>query len=564
MKLSSLLNSRVLILLPLAGLVEATAAETPQLTAASPGGELATSLGVTAIGGGALALLLLLAAVRSYAKKGMQSWTVARRLAFGFAAILVVLAGLAVESYVSMHSALVDFQRYRADATHTNLASEIQIEVLEMEAAATALAQTRRRDTVERYAKHRDRVLVLLNEEADAIEEPDLIRRINEIVAEVQEYDRLQIELQAAVDARDEAAVAALGDRISTFGETIDHHVGAIKAEFLAQQDQDGPRLAAELVHTQSVVIWLGVAAVALGIGLAVIISGSIGGPLRVLADALGAGGQQTAAAAGQVSASSQSLAQGASEQAASLEETSASLEELASMTRRNADSSQGAQLAASETRAAAVSGSTQMTAMQSAMERINRASQDITKVLKTIDEIAFQTNILALNAAVEAARAGEHGAGFAVVAEEVRALAQRAAGAARETAGMIERSVGESRQGMEISASVAGSFDSIRSRVEKLDQLVGEIASASAEQNKGIEQITQAVAQMDQVTQANAGSAEETAAAAEELNAQAVMLKDAVSQLQALVGGTPAADRSRRGSGRAPARSPEPAFASV
>lgn len=564
MNLPSLLSARVLILLPLAGLLEASAAEAPPVAAVMPAAEHATSLGFATIGGGALALLLLLAAVRSYARNGMQRWTVARRLAFGFSAILLVLAGLAVESYVSMHSALVDFQRYRADATHTNLASEIQIEVLEMEAAATALAQTRRRDTVERYAKHRDRALVLLNEEADAVEEPALKRRVSEIVAEVQDYDRLHIELQSAVAAREEAAVAALGDRMTTFGETIDHHVDAIKTEFLAQQNRDGPRLAAELAHTQSLVIWLGIAAVALGIGLAVIISGSIGGPLRVLADALGAGGEQTAAAAGQVSSSSQSLAQGASEQAASLEETSASLEELTSMTRRNADSSQGAQQAASETRAAALSGSTQMASMQSAMERINRASQDITKVLKTIDEIAFQTNILALNAAVEAARAGEHGAGFAVVAEEVRALAQRAAGAARETAGMIERSVGESRQGMEISASVAGSFESIRGRVERLDQLVGEIATASSEQNKGIEQITQAVAQMDQVTQANAGSAEETAAAAEELNAQAVMLKDAVLQLQALVGVKPSTSRSRQGGGRTPMRAAEPAMATA
>jgi methyl-accepting chemotaxis protein len=564
MNLPSSLSARVLILLPLAGLLEASAAGVPPAASVAPVAEHATSLGFATIGSGALALLLLLAAVRSYARNGMQRWTVARRLAFGFSAILLVLAGLAVESYVSMHSALVDFQRYRADATHTNLASEIQIEVLEMEAAATALAQTRRRDTVERYAKHRDRALVLLTEEADAVEEPALKLRVSEIVAEVQEYDRLHVELQSAVDAGDEAAVAALGDRMTTFGETIDHHVGAIKTEFLAQQNQDGPRLAAELAHTQSLVIWLGAAAVGLGLGLAVIISGSIGGPLRVLADALGAGGQQTAAAAGQVSSSSQSLAQGASEQAASLEETSASLEELTSMTRRNADSSQGAQQAASETRAAALSGSTQMASMQSAMERINRASQDITKVLKTIDEIAFQTNILALNAAVEAARAGEHGAGFAVVAEEVRALAQRAAGAARETAGMIERSVGESRQGMEISASVAGSFESIRGRVEKLDQLVGEIATASAEQSKGIEQITQAVAQMDQVTQANAGSAEETAAAAEELNAQAVMLKDAVLQLQALVGIKPPTGWSRQGAGRTPMRAAEPALATA
>lgn len=177
------------------------------------------------------------------------------------------------------------------------------------------------------------------------------------------------------------------------------------------------------------------------------------------------------------------------------------------------------------------------MQAMQQAMQTIKSASDDITKILKTIDEIAFQTNILALNAAVEAARAGEHGAGFAVVAEEVRALAQRSALAARETAAKIEHSVLQSTHGVQISAEVAKSFSEIQGRIQELDTLVAEIAAASGEQNQGIEQVSTAVSQMDKVTQSNAGSAEETAAAAEELNGQSVMLKEAVAQLQTLVG---------------------------
>jgi len=282
------------------------------------------------------------------------------------------------------------------------------------------------------------------------------------------------------------------------------------------------------------------VAAVIIGVGLASIIASSIAGPLSALAASLGAGAEHTSAAAGQVSASSQSLAEGASEQAASLEETSASLEELSSMTKRNAEGSRHAQEAAAGAKSVAATGSTQMASMQAAMEGINAASKDITKVLKTIDEIAFQTNILALNAAIEAARAGEQGAGFAVVAEEVRALAQRSAEAARETATMLERSVAQGRQGVDVSAQVARSFDEIRTRVENLDQLVVEIATASGEQYRGIEQITQAVVQMDQVTQSNAGSAEETAAAAEELNSQSLMLREAVLELQILTGSKP------------------------
>ena len=177
------------------------------------------------------------------------------------------------------------------------------------------------------------------------------------------------------------------------------------------------------------------------------------------------------------------------------------------------------------------------MRAMQTAMQAITTSSADISKILKTIDEISFQTNILALNAAVEAARAGEAGAGFAVVADEVRALAQRSAVAARETAAKIDDSVAKSQQGAQISTEVAKSFEIIQQQVLQLDQLVGEIATASSEQSQGIGQVTIAVAQMDRITQSNAASAEETSAASQDLNAQASVLSEAVYSLQELVG---------------------------
>jgi methyl-accepting chemotaxis protein len=240
---------------------------------------------------------------------------------------------------------------------------------------------------------------------------------------------------------------------------------------------------------------------------------------------------------AGLVAGSSHTLAEGSSSQAASLEETSASLEELSSMTKRNAESAQQAKEAATEARASADAGAEHMKAMADAMSTIKASSDDIAKIIKTIDEIAFQTNILALNAAVEAARAGEAGMGFAVVAEEVRALAQRSATAARETAAKIEDSVARSQQGAQISGEVARSFEKIQQQILNLDTLVAAIATASQEQTQGINQVTSAVCQMDQITQANAASAEETAAASQELNTQAAVLSEAVANLRSVIG---------------------------
>lgn len=271
---------------------------------------------------------------------------------------------------------------------------------------------------------------------------------------------------------------------------------------------------------------------------LATLITRSITVPIRSLIERLTGGAEQTSAAAGQVSSASQSLAEGASEQAASLEETSSSIEEMASMTAHNAESAVNAKILAAEARQAADSGTAEMEKMNLAMEAIKKSSDDISKIIKTIDEIAFQTNILALNAAVEAARAGDAGMGFAVVADEVRSLAHRSAVSAKETANKIQDAIAKSDQGVEICTSVGVKLREVVDKAYKVDELVAEIASASHEQSTGINQVNTAVSQMDKVTQSNAANAEETAAAAEELNAQSSELRAAVQELQAMVGG--------------------------
>jgi methyl-accepting chemotaxis protein len=280
-----------------------------------------------------------------------------------------------------------------------------------------------------------------------------------------------------------------------------------------------------------------------LALTAAFFLSRSLNRQLLALAEALNNNGEEVANAANQVSLASQTLAEGSSEQAASIEETSASLEELSSMTKRNAENAHKANEIARQARNSADQGVGDMEAMNTAMGAIKASSDDIAKIIKTIDEIAFQTNILALNAAVEAARAGEAGMGFAVVADEVRNLAQRSAVAAKETAVKIEGAISRSAQGVQISNKVAQTLNDIVAKARQVDELAAEVAGASREQTQGITQINVAVGQMDKVTQSNAASAEESAAAAEELNAQAVVLKKSVNDLLKLVGGQTEAD---------------------
>ncbi len=231
--------------------------------------------------------------------------------------------------------------------------------------------------------------------------------------------------------------------------------------------------------------------------------------------------GMQISSGANQVADTSATLTDGATQQASSLEQIGASVSQMAGQTNKNAENAAEANQLANQARDAAEGGNQQMRELVGAMGEINQSGQNISKIIKVIDEIAFQTNLLALNAAVEAARAGQHGKGFAVVAEEVRNLAARSAKAARETAELIEGSVDKAQNGAKLADRTAQSLSEIVGGVTKVTDLIGEIAIASNEQAQGITQINQGLNQIDQVAQNNTANAEETAATAEQLAAQ-------------------------------------------
>jgi hypothetical protein len=261
--------------------------------------------------------------------------------------------------------------------------------------------------------------------------------------------------------------------------------------------------------------------------------------PLDRIVSDLGKGSGRFLQVSNQIADSSNQLAQGASEQASAIEETSASLEEMSSMIHSSARNADHARTLASESQLSASEGMASMKEMTEAMAAIERSSNEVVKIVKSIDEIAFQTNILALNAAVEAARAGEAGAGFAVVAEEVRSLAQRSAAAANESETKIEASIKSSRQGSQCLTGVGESFSRIGSKVQETHNLVSEIALATKEQAQGIEQVTIAIQEMSKVAQSSAINTEQIASAAEEMRQQASMQQQTAGALRQVIDGS-------------------------
>ncbi len=341
---------------------------------------------------------------------------------------------------------------------------------------------------------------------------------------------------QAMANQQLDAALAIFAQKLQPRLEEI----GREAATLVAQQNTDlaatSEGSAAKSARLRNLTIGLMLLALAVGTIVFRIVR-QANATLRDLAGRMAESADQVANAASQVSGSSHALAEGSNEQSASLSQTSTSTEEVASITRKNAERALQVAALMQETEHSANDVNQTLDRMVEKMKEIDSSSNKIARIIKVIDEIAFQTNILALNAAVEAARAGEAGLGFAVVADEVRSLAQRCAQAARDTAQLIEESIATSHDGNARLDQMAGAVRTMTGNSTRVKGLVDEVNLGSQEQSRGMEQISRAVVRMDQVTQRTAAGAQESASAGTQLDAYAASMRGLVQQMREMVG---------------------------
>jgi methyl-accepting chemotaxis protein len=477
----------------------------------------------------------------------MKNATIAKRVILGFAAVIAITLALGAYDFINL-------QRIGTICSNSNRVTKSSVNgVATIQSIGTEVRQIYILTLKHRLTLDQDRAAAILSE---------IRGHLAQLNTLAENYDKTITDakdracLDAIKDARGPYASASVNvltsDRADLkgtmsiveqqLGPAYDRFISAIDAAVVAQQnhtEESGQKIV-NAVRSGSLGIALVISvAIVTALCVSLLIVNSVRKTLRHIVSGFQESSSMVISVVGRLNESSRALADDTSKQAASLEQTATALEELASRTRSNADNANTSNNLAKSAREVAEKGAANMHTMNDAMQATKKASDDVAQIVRTIDEIAFQTNILALNAAVEAARAGEAGMGFAVVAEEVRNLAQRSASAAKETAAKIERALAKTAQSVEISTKVGAAFDEIVANARQMDDLAAQVSIASQEQRQSIDELNRAVSDSEKVTQVSAAHAEQGAAAAQELHSQAEVMRQSLLELLALVEGS-------------------------
>ena len=471
--------------------------------------------------------------------------TLTKKLLGGFGLMLGLQLVCNVASFVMIRSSqakldqsinITGRKRYLASQANTASFQMMSLERGSVLAAVVGDKATSDADQQE-FQNPQQRLRASLAELQKFTETASTTAKLQRLSADAATAAQAQEELQQAMAKQQmDAALSIFAQKVQPSLEEIGRQASDLVDHENAELNSFAQASAASAQGATLLTIVLGLVALLTGAGMLWVVH-SANQSLRHLGGQLSESAAQVAGAASQVSGSGQTLARGASEQAASLEETSASTEEIASITRKNADAAQEVAGLMRQSAEHSVEVNQTLDRMIDKMKEIDASSNKIARIIKVIDEIAFQTNILALNAAVEAARAGEAGLGFAVVADEVRNLAQRCAQAARDTAALIEESIETSRDGNSRLDRMATAVRGMTDSAVRVKTLVDEVNLGSQEQARGMEQISRTVLQMEKVTQQTAAGAQQSASAGTELNGYAAQLRGLMQEMQQMVG---------------------------